>query len=247
MGLVVYGNIDKMATEIYKIEKIQLVDGTEIELIPLKIKYLREFMSVFNAIRVTKNDQEAILVLSECARICMKQYYPEISKTIGMLEDNLDLPTVYKVLNVAAGIKVDKKSEEPVKDQATESGSTWDSLDLAKLESEAFLLGIWKDYQELEESLSMPELMATLSSKRELDYEEKKFLAAIQGVDLDSQSGSSRGQKEWEDMKARVFSKGKTSDSNDILALQGPSAQKAGFGIGMGIDYEDMRDPSIVN
>lgn len=247
MGLVVYGKIDKMATEIYKIEKIQLVDGTEIELIPLKIKYLREFMSVFNAIRVTKNDQEAILVLSECARICMKQYYPEISKTIGMLEDNLDLPTVYKVLNVAAGIKVDKKSEEPVKDQATESGSTWDSLDLAKLESEAFLLGIWKDYQELEESLSMPELMATLSSKRELDYEEKKFLAAIQGVDLDSQSGSSRGQKEWEDMKARVFSKGKTSDSNDILALQGPSAQKAGFGIGMGIDYEDMRDPSIVN
>ena len=236
-----------MATEIYKIEKIQLVDGTEIELIPLKIKYLREFMSVFNAIRVTKNDQEAILVLSECARICMKQYCPEISKTIGMLEDNLDLPTVYKVLNVAAGIKVDKKSEEPVKDQATESGSTWDSLDLAKLESEAFLLGIWKDYQELEESLSMPELMATLSSKRELDYEEKKFLAAIQGVDLDSQSGSSRGQKEWEDMKARVFSKGKTSDSNDILALQGPSAQKAGFGIGMGIDYEDMRDPSIVN
>lgn len=247
MGLVVYGKIDKMATEIYKIEKIQLVDGTEIELIPLKIKYLREFMSVFNAIRVTKNDQEAILVLSECARICMKQYYPEISKTIGMLEDNLDLPTVYKVLNVAAGIKVDKKSEEPVKDQATESGSTWDSLDLAKLESEAFLLGIWKDYQELEESLSMPELMATLSSKRELDYEEKKFLAAIQGVDLDSQSGSSRGQKEWEDMKARVFSKGKTSDSNDILALQGPAAQKAGFGIGMGIDYEDMRDPSIVN
>jgi len=236
-----------MATEIYKIEKIQLIDGTEIELIPLKIKYLREFMSVFNAIRVTKNDQEAILVLSECARICMKQYYPEISKTIGMLEDNLDLPTVYKVLNVAAGIKVDKKSEEPVKDQATESGSTWDSLDLAKLESEAFLLGIWKDYQELEESLSMPELMATLSSKRELDYEEKKFLAAIQGVDLDSQSGSSRGQKEWEDMKARVFSKGKTSDSNDILALQGPAAQKAGFGIGMGIDYEDMRDPSIVN
>ena len=247
MGLVVYGKIDKMATEIYKIEKIQLVNGTEIELIPLKIKYLREFMSVFNAIRVTKNDQEAILVLSECARICMKQYYPEISKTIGMLEDNLDLPTVYKVLNVAAGIKVDKKSEEPVKDQATESGSTWYSLDLAKLESEAFLLGIWKDYQELEESLSMPELMATLSSKRELDYEEKKFLAAIQGVDLDSQSGSSRGQKEWEDMKARVFSKGKTSDSNDILALQGPSAQKAGFGIGMGIDYEDMRDPSIVN
>jgi hypothetical protein len=232
-----------MATEIYKIEIIQLVDGTEIEIIPLKIKYLREFMDTFEAIRVTKNDQEAILVLSECARVCMKQYYPSISKTIADLEDNIDLPTIYKILDVAAGIKINKKSEQPVKNQATDSGSNWENLDLAKLESEAFLLGIWKDYQELEESMSITELMATLSSKRELDYEEKKFLAAIQGVDLDKNSGSRRGQQEWEDMKARVFSGGKAKDGNDILALQGPAAQKAGFGIGLGLDYEDLRDP----
>ena len=235
-----------MATEIYKIETIQLVDGTEIEIIPLKIKYLREFMDAFEAIRVTKSDQEAILVLSECARICMKQYYPSISKTIADLEDNIDLPTIYKILDVAAGIKINKKSEQPVKDQATDSGSSWDSLDLAKLEAEAFLLGIWKDYQELEQSMSITELMATLSSKRELDYEEKKFLAAIQGVDLDKNSGSGRGQQEWEDLKARVFSGGKARDGNDILALQGPAAEKAGFGIGMGLDYDDLRDPSIM-
>jgi len=235
-----------MATEIYKTEIIQLVDNTEVEIIPLKIKYLREFMDAFEAIRVTKSDQEAILVLSECARICMKQYYPSISKTITDLEDNIDLPTIYKILDVAAGIKINKKSEQPVKDQATDSGSSWDSLDLAKLEAEAFLLGIWKDYQELEQSMSITELMATLSSKRELDYEEKKFLAAIQGVDLDKNSGSGRGQQEWEDLKARVFSKGKAKDGNDILALQGPAAEKAGFGIGMGLDYDDLRDPSIM-
>jgi hypothetical protein len=250
VGLVVYGRMDKMATEIYKIEKIKLIDGTEIELTPLKIKYLREFMEVFNAIRVTKNDQEAILVLSECTRICMKQYYPSISTSIEILEDNIDLPTTYKVLNIAAGIKVNKESEQPVKEQAEESGSTWETLDLAKLESEAFLLGIWKDYQELELSMSMPELMATLSSKRELDYEEKKFLAAIQGVDLEGQStdssGKRRGQQEWEDLKARVYSGGKARDGNDILALQGPAAEKAGFGIGMGIDYDDLRDPALM-
>jgi hypothetical protein len=180
----------------------------------------------------------------------MKQYHPSISKTIEDIEENLDLPTVYKILNVAAGIKVDKKSEEPVKDQATNSGPTWETLDLANLESEVFLLGIWKDYDELETSMSMPELMATLSSKRELDYEEKKFLAAIQGVDLDANSKSSdgkqRGQQEWEDLKARVFSGGKARDGNDILALQGPAAEKAGFGIGMGLDYDDLRDPSIM-
>ena len=237
-----------MATEVYKRDKITFLDGIEIEIIPLKIKYLREFMDTFEKIKGVKNDDIAIQILSECAFICMKQYYPLLSENIQEFEDNVDLPTIYKIINTAAGIKIDKKSEETVKDQATSSGSTWNELDLVKLEAEAFLLGIWKDYDELELSLSMPELMATLSSKRELDYEEKKFLAAIQGVNLDEQSGDGkrRGQQEWEDLKARVFSKGKTSDGNDILALQGPNAQKAGFGIGMGLDYDDMRDPSVM-
>jgi len=229
-----------MATTIYKSDIVYLFDGTELEIIPLKIKYLREFMLTFNNIKNTKNDDDAIGILIECVRICMKQYYPKISGTVKDVEDSIDMPTVYKVLDAAAGIKINKKSEEPVKDQAIGSGQTWETLDLAKLEAEVFLLGIWKDYQELETSLSMPELMATLEVIRELDYTEKKFLAAIQGVDLDKESNKDKGQKEWEDMKARVFSKGKTVDGNDILALQGPNAQKAGFGIGMGLDYEDL-------
>jgi len=229
-----------MATTIYKSKVVYLFDGTELEIIPLKIKYLREFMLVFDDIKNTKNDDEAVQVLVRCVRVCMKQYYPKISNSIEEVEDNVDMPTIYDILDVAAGIRINKKSEEPVKDQAIDSGQTWENLDLAKLESEVFLLGIWKDYQELESSLSMPELMATLEVSRELDYTEKKFLAAIQGVDLDGETNKDKGQKEWEDMKARVFSKGKTIDSNDILALQGPNAQKAGFGIGMGLDYEDL-------
>jgi hypothetical protein len=232
-----------MATEVYSKGNIYLIDGTELEIIPLKIKYLREFMVEFEGIKDASDDDEAIEVLSKCVGICMKQYYPEIANTV---EDNLDLPTIYKVIDIAAGIKINKKSEEPVKEQAKTSGSTWDDLDLAKLEAEVFILGIWKDYKELEESLSMPELMVTLASKRELDYEEKKFLAAIQGVDLDGATNPDKGQKEWEDMKARVFSGGATSDSNDVLALQGQNAIKAGFGIGMGLDYEDARDPSLM-
>jgi hypothetical protein len=235
-----------MATTVYTNKIITLIDGTEIEAMPLKIKYLREFMSAFDNVKVSNTDNEAISGLVSCARIAMKQYYPAISRTIEDVEDNLDLPGIYQVLEIAAGIKINKDSEEPVKDQAVESKNTWEDLDLAKLESEVFLLGIWKDYQELEISLSMPELLATLESKRELDYAEKKFLAAIQGVDLDKESGSDRGQKEWEDMKARVFSKGATSDSDDVLALQGVNAQKAGFGIGFGLDYEDSRDPSVM-
>ena len=200
-------------------------------------------MDAFELVKTADNDEEAIIFLSNCAAISMKQYYPSIS-TISELEDNINLPGIYKVLEIAAGIKIDSKSEEPVKDQAEESGSPWEKLELAKLEAEVFLLGIWKDYEELELSLSMPELMATLESKRDLDYQEKKFLAAIQGVDLDKNSGNNSGNK-WEEMKAKVFSGGKAANSNDVLALQGVNAQKAGFGIGIGLGYEDLTKKPI--
>lgn len=226
-----------MATEVYKREIIILLDGRELELMPLKIKYLREFMDMFAFIDNAKDDHESIDILTRCASICMKQLAPDIATTI---DEYIDLQILYKILNVAANINVDKKSQEPVKKQAKESGATWESLDLAKLESEVFVLGIWKDYYELEKSLSMPELLTTLEAKRDLDYEEKKFLAAIQGIDLDKETGKSKGQKEWEDLKARVFSGGQAKDSNDVLALQGQNAIKAGFGIGLGLDYVDL-------
>ncbi len=237
-----------MATRVYTVQKIKLVDGKELELGPLKIKYLRDFMDCFYRINESSSEEDAISVLVECARIAMKQYCPEISTSTELIEDNMDLPTIYKVLDIAGGIEVSSKSEENIKDQAIKSDekTSWKELDLAKLEAEIFTLGIWKDYDQLESNLSMPELVATMSAIRELSYQEKKFIAAIQGVDIDSHSGESKGQKEWEDLKARVFSKGATQDSNDVLALQGINAQKAGFGIGFGLDYEDARDPSVM-
>jgi hypothetical protein len=80
----------------------------------------------------------------------------------------------------------------------------------------------------------MPELVAILEAKNNQDYENRKFMAALQGVDLDSSSSENK----WEEMKARVYSKGATSNPNDILALQGAAATRAGFGIGQGLDYE---------
>jgi hypothetical protein len=229
-----------MATNIYNTQIIRLFDGTELEIIPLKIKYLREFMTAFDSIKFANDDDSAMSVLVECTRICMKQYHPEISKTVEQIEDNLDMPTIYQILDVSAGIKINKNSQEPVKNQAEKSGETWETLDLAKLEAEVFILGVWKDYQELERSMSMPELLATLEISRELDYSEKRFMAAIQGVDLEAQSQPEKGQQEWENLKARVFSKGQTNDANDVLSLQGPKAKSLGFGIGNGLDYEDL-------
>ena len=225
-----------MATKIYETAYVSTVDGIELYLTPLKIKYLREFMDAFENVKSTDNDNDAIFSLVECARIAMKQYYPAI-KTVEDVEDNFDIDSVYKILDIAGGIKVEQSSEEPVKNQAVDSGSSWDNFDIASLESEVFLLGIWKDYEELESSLSLPELTEILNTKREQDYNEKKFLAAMQGVDLDKQTGREK-EDAWEAMKARVFSGGRAADSNDILSLQGVNAAKAGFGIGNGLSYE---------
>jgi hypothetical protein len=214
------------------------MDGTVIEGSPLKIKYLREFMDRFEVVKKAKDDEQAIHELAFCALIAMKQYYPQID-TIAKLEDSIDLKTIYKIIDIAAEIKIKENDEKEVTSQAKEGGVTWENMDLAKLESEVFLLGIWKDYNELELSLSVPELMATLELKRDLDYQEKKFLAAIQGVDIDKSSGES-SQNKWEEMKAKAFSGGKATNSNDVLSLQGYNAQKAGFGIGMGLGYEDL-------
>lgn len=81
----------------------------------------------------------------------------------------------------------------------------------------------------------MPELTAILEAKREQDNIERKFMAALQGVDLDKQSNR---QEEWEALKAKVYSKGKTTNPRDIVALQGEAARQAGFGIGLGLEYE---------
>jgi hypothetical protein len=81
----------------------------------------------------------------------------------------------------------------------------------------------------------MPEMVAILESKREQDHIGRKFLAALQGVDIDKNKVDN---DEWERIKAKVYSKGKTSNPRDIVALQGDAAKRAGFGIGVGLDYE---------
>lgn len=232
-----------MSSEIYKTHLVYTVDGIELEISPLKIKYMRDFMNTFNTIKDIHEEDEIIRILCDCVRICMKQFYPQFSKKIEDVEDNFDLKTIYNILDFAAGVKINKQEDDSVKENAlnNKEKGTWQDLDLVKLETEVFLVGIWKNFEELETSLSMPELIAIISTRRELDYDEKRFMAAMQGIDLDKESGSDRGQKEWEDMKARVFSGGKAVDSNDILALQGINAEKVGFGIGLGLEYEDDR------
>lgn len=222
-----------MATRIYKTGTIELIDGTQIIITPLKLKYLREFMELFPQIKKLDSEEDSLNLLLKCVTVAMKQYYPELD-TPEKVEDSIDINNLYSILEYAADVSMSNKDDKPA-DKDGDNENFWEDMQLAELEAEAFLLGIWKDYEELESSLSMPELTATLNAKRDADYNEKRFLAAIQGVDLDKDNNR---QDEWERLKNRVFSRGATEDSNDILSLQGANAQQAGFGIGQGLSYE---------
>lgn len=51
-----------------------------------------------------------------------------------------------------------------------------------------FLLGHWKNYGELEDALSLPELQATLEASRDLEHRRNTFTAALKGIDLNEET-----------------------------------------------------------
>jgi len=89
------------------------------------------------------------------------------------------------------------------------------------LEAEVFLLGHWKDYDELESSLSMSELIATLGAMHEKENRQNKFLAAIQGIDLSEQSQASEnsGTTTLQDIEARAHAR-ITGNQTEAMAIQ---------------------------
>ena len=93
-----------MATTTYETQKLTLMDGTEISVRPLKISLLRPFMAKFEGVAaVADNNEKSMTLLVECVQIAMKQYKPELAEDIEKLEELLDLPTVYKIVEAASG------------------------------------------------------------------------------------------------------------------------------------------------
>jgi len=96
-----------MATTVHEAHKVTLIDGTEITLRPLKISLLRKFMKKFEGIAaVVEDNDKSINLLMECVLIAMEQYKPELAADIAALEENIDLPTVYEIVETASGIKL---------------------------------------------------------------------------------------------------------------------------------------------
>lgn len=96
-----------MATTVFQAETVNLIDGTEITVRPLKISLLRPFMTKMQGIeKVAEDNEKSMTLLIECVQIAMKQYKPELSEDVTKLEELLDLPTVYRIIEAASGVKL---------------------------------------------------------------------------------------------------------------------------------------------
>lgn len=97
-----------MATTVYETVEVELIDGTKVEMRPLKISLLRDFMTEFQKIGeedIASDNVKSMDLLLDCAVIAMKQYNPDMASK-ETLEEVIDLPTVYKIIEVASGIKL---------------------------------------------------------------------------------------------------------------------------------------------
>lgn len=102
-----------MATKVYETVDVELMDGTKISMRPLKISLLREFMKTFDTVAdVADSNEKSMDVLVDCAQIAMKQYLPELAEDKEKFEDVVDLNTVYRIIEVASGIKLDAEGNE---------------------------------------------------------------------------------------------------------------------------------------
>jgi len=96
-----------MATTVHEAHNITLIDGKEINVRPLKISLLRKFMKKFEGIgAVAEDNDKSINLLMECVLIAMEQYGEGLDIDLATLEDNIDLPTVYAIVEAASGIKL---------------------------------------------------------------------------------------------------------------------------------------------
>jgi len=102
-----------MATSVYEEVTLGLMDGSTIKMRPLKISLLRDFMKKFDTVvEVASSNVDSMDILVECAMIAMKQYRPELAQDREKFEDVADIKMVYKIIEVASGIKLDAEGND---------------------------------------------------------------------------------------------------------------------------------------
>jgi hypothetical protein len=115
-----------LATTVYEVIDLELQDGTEVKIRPLDLKRLRKVMTVIDdmnkaaveaALTETKENEakdapatdseyDNLEFLIKATKICLEKQLPELVKDADAFEEALDLPTIWKILEVSAGISM---------------------------------------------------------------------------------------------------------------------------------------------
>lgn len=95
-----------MATTVYTVEDIELQNGKTYGFKPLNIKALRQFMNLFTNLPPVTSEDDSITQILELAQICVRTVDKELAEDLDALEEALDNPTSFKIIEVCAGIKL---------------------------------------------------------------------------------------------------------------------------------------------
>ncbi|MEY4334380.1 MAG: hypothetical protein RLZZ196_3124 [Bacteroidota bacterium] len=83
----------------------------------------------------------------------------------------------------------------------------------------------------------MPELIQTFKSMQKTEDEKRKFLAMLQGINLNEEV---KEGPSFDDIRRKALGINATAD--DVVSLQGTFANEAGFGIGAGLGYTVIKE-----
>lgn len=108
-----------MAKTVYDSVDITLQDGKQVTLVPLAIGRLRRFMKAWGEFANIETEDDAFDIYINCCGIALEKDFHEQfgGKTVDTekvltdeyreyLEDVLDMDTIYKVLEVTGGLKL---------------------------------------------------------------------------------------------------------------------------------------------
>jgi hypothetical protein len=110
-----------LATTVYTTEEITLQDNRDATLRPLNIKGLRKFMQKMQEFGEVETEEEGLDILLDAAAICLMKQHPDLwdkkkhptddpnvfkGGYSEEAEDALDMPTVYRILDICGGVKL---------------------------------------------------------------------------------------------------------------------------------------------
>lgn len=132
--------MSKIAKTVYNSEVINLQDGREVTLVPLAIGSLRRFMKAWGDFANIENEDDAFDIYINCCGIALEKSVKEdfsngtrdnekyiTDEYREYLEDVLDMDTIYKILDVCGGLKLNdpkllEEAERLAREQAAQDG-----------------------------------------------------------------------------------------------------------------------------